>query len=154
MPGNPSTSVWGDKAKPSVLLQQAGGLCCLAADEPRASAIAPAASPRSPRSAAPRPWSGAWLPIAGLVPPRSRFVLSLLGRTGRPLRGRRKGEFLTAGSMTPTTPVDWTQRHRSGATRQGRRLTPSSAALLFDRRCALLLSQQPASPRSSQSAAH
>jgi len=62
--------------------------------------------------AALRPWSTAW-PKTTAVParPRGRFVLSFLGRSGGPfevdatLLVRSKGEFLTTGSMTPTTPL-------------------------------------------------
>jgi len=39
------------------------------------------------------------------------------------LRVRRKGEFLTVGSMTPTTPLRLDTWHRSVATRQSRRLS-------------------------------
>jgi len=58
------------------------------------------------------------------APPRSKFVLSFLGRTGRPSRGRRdpprrKGEFLIAGSTPLTMPLtSGIHRHRVG--RQGK----------------------------------
>src|SRR6516164_5532015 len=53
--------------------------------------------------------------------------------------------------MTPTTPLRQDTRHRSGATRQSRRLSPSSAAMLFDWGRALLVAIRRASSLLSKS---